>query len=69
MTGKIEGIRDRGRQRITFLISIAKGTSKPYVELIRKMQNTDSDGRSWSPTSSKDMAPKQRSKVKSLLYF
>ena len=35
ITGKIEGRRDRGRQRLTYLDSMAKWTGVPREELLR----------------------------------
>ncbi len=41
ITGKIEGRRDRGRQRLTYLDSMAKWTGGPKVELLRMSKDRD----------------------------
>ena len=41
ITGKIEGRRDRGRQRLTYLDSMAKWTGVPKEELLHKSKDRD----------------------------
>ena len=41
ITGKIEGRRDRGRQRLTYLDSMAKWTGVPKEELLHTSKDRD----------------------------
>ena len=59
LTGKVEGKRDRGKQRITFLDSLCNsatgGQSKGLNFL--KLSVTEMFGEAWSPMSVPDLAP------------
>ena len=58
-TGKVEGKRDRGKQRITFLDSLCNsatgGQSKGLIFLSCLM--TEMFGEAWPPMSVPDLAP------------
>ena len=59
LTGKVEGKRDRGKQRITFLNSLCNsatgGQSKGLNFL--KFLMTEMFGEAWPPMSVSDLAP------------
>ena len=58
LTGKVEGKRDRGKQRITFLDSLcnsATGGQSKGLNFLKLM--TEMFGEAWSPMSVPDLAP------------
>ena len=54
LTGKVEGKRDRGKQRITFLDSLCNSATGGQS---KGLLMTEMFGEAWSPMSVPDLAP------------
>ena len=60
LTGKVEGKRDRGKQRITFLDSLcnsATGGQSKGLNFFLSCLMTEMFGEAWPPMSVPDLAP------------
>ena len=59
LTGKVEGKRDRGKQRITFLDSLCNSATGGQSKGLNFLSclTTEMFGEAWSPMSVPDLAP------------
>ena len=59
LTGKVEGKRDRGKQRITFLDSLCNSATGGQSKGLNFLKLSDEEmfGEAWSPMSVPDLAP------------